>query len=179
MRQFALIPFSCLFLGIVFLGSSCSREGADNSTASGQAAQGASADSGGGTTSGATAVMPPGPPMKFEQPPVTNLSQIYSSTNPESFWTRSADFADVTVQEILPGRQFILVGTDKDHTLVVQLNQTHPELKPGQKVEVMGIIDPLGKDKSQWNVSAVELQVLERHSIFVREVSIRPAPDNR
>jgi hypothetical protein len=129
--------------------------------------------------SGASAPAIPGPPLKFEQAPITNISQILNSTDAESFWTRTVNLSNVTVQQIFRHEQFVMVGPDPDHTLVVQLSRSRPGLKPGEKISVAGIIDPLGKDKSQWNVPAPEEKILKQHQIFIREAANGSAKDNR
>lgn len=155
---------------VMLLVPSCSREG--NSA---QPARGGSADPGDGTMSGASAPAVPGPAMTFQLPPVTSLSEIFSATNVEALSTRTVQLTGATVQQVFPDGHFMAIGPDSEHTLMVQFSGLHPEIKAGQKVDVMGIIDPLGKDKSQWNVSPAEQQVLDRHNVFVREVTIRQA----
>lgn len=61
------------------------------------------------------------------------------------------------------------------HAVPVQIGGLHPEIKEGEKINVSGMIDPLGKDRSQWNVTPAERQALEGYTIFIRPASITPA----
>jgi hypothetical protein len=162
-------------LAILFLEPSCSRQDEGSSAASAQPAQGGSADPGGGKIDGATAPAAPGGPMKYEKPPVTDISELFNTNNAEALWTRGIDLTGVTVQQIFADKQFILVGPDKEHSVMVQVSEQHPEINVGQKVDVTGVINPTGRDKTQWNVSPDEQKLLTQHSIFVLAKSIRSA----
>lgn len=111
--------------------------------------------------------------MNYQKPAVTNLSELFNTNNPTAFWTRTVYLSGVTVQQVFKDGQFIVVGPDKNHALPVQLGELHPELKPGRKVDITGVIDPTGDDKSQWNVRPEELQVLSQHPIFIQERSLK------
>lgn len=114
------------------------------------------------------------PTMKFQLPPITNLQEILA-TNEQNLWTRTVNLSDVKVQRFLNDKHFLLIGRDGGQTVLVQLGGLHPEIKEGQKVNISGMIDPLGKDLSQWNVSPADRQVLARHTMFIRPASITPA----
>jgi hypothetical protein len=113
--------------------------------------------------------------MNFEKAAVTNLSQLFNTNNPTAFWTRAVNLSRVTVQQVFKDGHFIVIGTDKDHALPVQMIELHPEIKVGQKVDLSGVINPTGHDKTQWNVRPEEQNVLAQHSIFIQERSIRPS----
>ena len=56
--------------------------------------------------------------MPFEQPPITDLSQILSNSNTQALWTRTVNMSGVKVQKILGDKLFILVGPDSAHSVV-------------------------------------------------------------
>jgi hypothetical protein len=174
MRRCNWTTLGSVLTATAILASACSREGNGKS---GPGAQGGSADPGssvsGGVVDGATEPRLPGPPMNFEKAPVTNLFELFHTNNPEAYWTRAIQLSGVTVQQIFPDKQFIVIGPDNDHTLLVQMFGSHPEIKTGGKVDVAGIIDPIGFDKTQWNVTADEQKILARHSIYIQARSIQ------
>jgi len=177
MRHCKLILLLSSLLAVVYVEPACSRHDQGNSGQTSEPARGGSADPGGGNVSGSTAPTLTGRTMEFENPPLTDISQIFSLTNPnpQALWTRPVDLTGVTVQEVLPSKQFILIGSDKQDSMLVQVGGAHVELKPGQKVDLKGVIDPLGKDKSQWNVGPEEMQVLNQHTMFISANSIQTA----
>jgi hypothetical protein len=173
------ILLSSLLLVLAILGPACSRQGNGNSGTT-ATAQGGSDDPGGSVTGsrvdGATEPHPPGGPMNFEKAAVTNVLELFHTNNPTAFWTRPVDLSGVTVQQIFADGHFIVVGPDKDHTLPVQMGELHREIKVGQKIDIVGVIDPIGRDKTQWNVQLEEQKVLAQHSIFIQARSIKPSP---
>ncbi len=154
-----------------FLLPACSRQD-NNGSAQGGSDDPASSVTG-GAVDGATVPQPPGSPMKYQQAPVTDISAFFNTNNPTAFWSRSVDLAGVTVQQVFKDGHFIVVGSDKEHALPVQMSELHPETKPGQKVDLTGVDDPTGHDKSQWNVRPEEQQILAQHSIFIQARSIK------
>ena len=173
MKKFNWILLSGLLAATTYLVPACSRQG---NSATGQ---GGSDDPGGslasGTVDGATEPRPPGAPMKYQQAPVTDMSVFFNTNNPTAFWSRSVNLSGVTVQQVFKDGHFIVVGTDKDHALPVQMSELHPEIKVGQKIDLSGVVNPTGHDKSQWNVEPAEQQVLGQHQIFIQERSIKTA----
>lgn len=171
------ILLSNLLLALALLEPACSQKAGENNSASSSTAQGGSDDPGssvtGGRVDGATEPPPPGPPMNYQKAPVTDISELFHTNNPTAFWTRVADLSGVTVQQVFSDGHFILVGSDKVHTLLVQMDELHPGLKAGQKVDIKGIINPTGHDKSQWNVRPDEQQALAQHSIFIQARSVQ------
>lgn len=113
--------------------------------------------------------------MKFQEPPITDLRKILNTNDSDAFWTRSVNLSDVTVQRNLHDEGFILIGTDDQHTVLVQLDKPHPEFREGQKVNVTGRINPLGKDLSQWNVKPADQQVFQGHTMFISATSVIPS----
>lgn len=105
--------------------------------------------------------------MNSALPPLTDLRQFLDSSNQVTFWTRRVDWSGVTVQRNLHDEGFILVGPDNDHTVLVRLEKAHPELREGQKVDLTGIVDPMGKDLSQWNVKPADREVFQGHTMFI------------
>jgi hypothetical protein len=158
---------------MTFLAPACSRQANNNSAQGGSDDPGSSLTS--GVVDGTTEPHLPGPPMNFEKAAVTNLSQLFNTNNPTAFWTRAVNLSRVTVQQVFKDGHFIVIGTDKDHALPVQMIELHPEIKVGQKVDLSGVINPTGHDKTQWNVRPEEQNVLAQHSIFIQERSIRPS----
>jgi hypothetical protein len=169
MRRCNWILLSGFLLATTFLAPACSRQSDNNS------AQGGTDDSGSSINGGAAEPRPPGPPMNFEKAAVTNLSQLFNTNNPTAFWTRPVDLSGVTVQQVFKDRQFIVVGSDKEHAVPVQLIESHPDIKPGQKLDLTGVINPTGHDKTQWNVLPEEQKLLAQHSIFIQERTIKPS----
>ena len=171
MRRFNWILLLGLLAATTCLVPACSRQG--NSAS----AQGGSDDPGNTVTSGvvdgATVPQPPGSPMKYEQAPVTDVSVFFTTNNPTAFWSRSVNLTGVTVQQVFKDGHFIVVGPDKDHALPVQLSELHPEIKVGQKIDLSGVVDPIGQDKTQWNVAPDEQNVLAQHQIFIQERSLK------
>lgn len=167
MRRFGFIA---VLLAAAFVVCSCSKQNSGNSTSSAQPPRGAAQDPGGGTVSGATAPQMPGAPMSFEKPPITDIGELVNSTNNQGLWTRTVNLSGVTVQRRLGS--FILVGPDKNHVVPVQLGGQSSKVEPGQKVNVGGMIDPLGKDKSQWNGNPDVQKDLSSYSIFIRATTI-------
>src|SRR4051794_24699058 len=108
MRRCHWILCSSFLLGILVLQPSCSREGSTSSPT--PQAAGGSADPGGGTIDGATVPSAPGAAMKYQQPAVTDISELFKTNNPEAYWTRSINLTGVTVQQVFSDHQFILVG---------------------------------------------------------------------
>jgi len=159
------------------LEPACSQKGSDVNSGSTATAQGGSDDPGssitGGRVDGATEPPPPGVPMNYQKAAVTNISELFNTNNPAAFSTRAAELSGVTVQQVFPDKHFIAVGSDKDHSLMVQMGELHPEIKAGQKVDIRGVINPTGHDISQWNVQPEEQQALAHHPIFLQERSIK------
>lgn len=160
-----------MLLITALLESACSRQGDANSAQGGSDDPRASIT--GAVIDGATEPRPPGPPMKYEQPPITDMAVFFNTNNPMAFWSRSVNLTGVTVQQVFQDRHFILVGPDKDHALPVQLIESHPEIKPGQKIDLTGVVDPVGGDKTQWNVLPAEQNALGKHSIYIQERSLK------
>ena len=170
---FSMRKVALFFIFVVFLGGlmicSCSKE--NGTTPSGP---GGGAESAGGAAAGQDGSQMATPPMGFQLPPITDLHQLLA-TNGEAFWTRNVELSHVMVQRVLSDKQFILIGPDNSQTVPVQLNGSHPEIKEGREVDISGIIDPLGKDLSQWDVPPPERQALAGHTMFIRAVSIKPS----
>lgn len=110
--------------------------------------------------------------MQFQLPPITDLHQLL--TNGEVFGTRNVDISHAMVQQVFSDQQFVMVGPDTSQTVAVELNGLYPQIKEGQEINVLGIIDPLG-DLSQWNILPAERQALAGHTMFIRAVSIKPS----
>src|SRR5215469_4480489 len=158
---------------MVGIGVSCSRQGEENSN-SAQSPPSGGAESGGGSMAGQQTNQT-GPIMKFEQPPITDVRMVVGTNNSEALWTRSVNLSGVTVQQNLHDEGFILIGTDDQHTVLVQLDKPHPKLGEGQKVDLTGTIDPMGKDLSQWNVKPADRQVFQEHTMFISATSVAPS----
>jgi hypothetical protein len=168
MARFSLLPLLTV-IGLGFGVASCFRDGANNNA---ETTSRGSAESAGGQASG-TDVKPPGPPMTFEQPAVTDLQDLFRSTNAQALWTRTLNASGVKVQQISQDKQFMLVGPDAQHSVVVQMKELQPEIKMGQTVDVTGVINQLGQDLSQWNVSPEDRQMMAGRTLFVRANSVR------
>ena len=125
------------------------------------------------TVDGETVPRPPGPPMNYQKAPLTSISELLDTNNPAVFWSRTIELSGTTVQQVFADGHFIVVGPDKDHTVAVQVEQLHPEIKVGQKVDISGIIDPTGTDKTQWNIAPDEKKALTQHSVFIQGRSIQ------
>ena len=156
-------------IALGFGAASCFRDASNNNA---ESTSRGSAETPGGQASG-TDVKPPGAPMTFEQPAVTDLRDIFSNTNAQVFWTRTLNVTGVKVQRISKDKQFMLIGPDSQHAVVVQMKELQPEIKPGQNVDVAGTIDHLGQDLSQWNVSPEDRQMMTGRSIFVRATDVK------
>lgn len=113
--------------------------------------------------------------MKFQEAPITDVGKIVEISNSEAFWTRPVNLSGVTVQRNLHDEGFILIGIDDQHTVLVQVDKPRPELREGQKVDLTGIIDPMGKDLSQWNVKPADRQVFQGHTMFISATSVTPS----
>lgn len=164
MRERALFLVFIVFLsGLI---CSCSKENQPPSGPSG------SAESAGGAIKGQEGSQMSTPPMRFQLPPLTDLHQLL--TNGDVFQTRNVDISHAMVQRVFSDKQFVLVGPDDSHTVPVQLNGLYPQIKEGQEINVLGIVDPLG-DTSQWNVLPTERQALAGHTMFIRAVSVKPS----
>lgn len=134
---------------------------------------GGGAESAGGAAAGQESSPNAAPPMRFQLPPITDLHQLLT-TNAEAFETRNVDISHAMVQRIFRDKQFALIGPDDSHTVPVELNGLYPQIKEGQEINVLGIIDSLG-DPSQWNVLPAERQTLAGHTMFIRAISIKPS----
>lgn len=179
MRQCNWILLAGFLLATIILEPACSKQGSTDSDSAGQPAQGGSADPASSLTSGkidgATVPQAPGAPMNYEKQAVTNIQELFNTNNAGAYWTRGADLTGVTVLQIFSDKQFLIVGSDKEHTLLVRLEQLHPEIKVGQKVDLYGVINPTGSDKSQWNVHPDTQNAIGEHSIFISAKTIRVA----
>src|SRR5256885_1717821 len=94
---------SLLGLIVATLGFGCSRESTSTSDSTTQSGRGGG-ESTGGAASDQDNSKAPGPPMTYEQPPLTDLHTLLTATNAEAFWSRSVDVSNVTVQRILRDR---------------------------------------------------------------------------
>lgn len=168
----ALFQSFVLTAFIGWLMCSCSRQGPAPSAATGNAPAG-SANTPGGAATGQANSQQPGPPMTFERPPMTDLRPLLTNDT-EAFWTRTIDVSNVQVQRVFANGEFLLVGPDSTNTVVVQVRESHPEIKVGQRVDISGIIDPIGSI-SQWNVSPQAHQMLAGHTMFISGDSVKPA----
>lgn len=154
-------------------GTSCSRQGANSNSGSSSSSGGA--ESGRGASTEQQTNQPSGPIMTFQEASITDVRKIVGTNNSEAFWTRRVNLSGVTVQRNLHDEGFIVIGTDDQHTVLVQLEKPQPELREGQKVDVTGTINPIGKDLSQWNVKPVDRQVFQGHTMFISATSVTPS----
>jgi hypothetical protein len=56
----------------------------------------------------------------------------------------------------------------------VQLQEVRPQLKPGDTLDIAGIINPLSSDLSQWNINPADQERLKGFNTFVIETRSQP-----
>jgi hypothetical protein len=119
-----------------------------------------------GSASGRGVSPATGSRMTFEFPTLTNVQEIVSSPNPAALITQHVELRGVRVQRVLSS-QYVIVGQAEGKGIVVRLQELIPDVKPGQSLNITGIVAQLGEDLSHWELDPASKQLLSGQSIFI------------
>ncbi len=86
--------------------------------------------------------------------------------NPVALIGQQVQWSNVPVQRVF-NSQYVLVGTSSDTGVVVRLKELIPNLQPGQRLNVSGMIAQLGDDLSHWEMEPEHKKALEKTAVFV------------
>jgi hypothetical protein len=110
-----------------------------------------------------------GPMMTFQREPLTQVSQITSSSNPDALVTQQVQLAGVPIKRVLSS-QYVIIRDESDRGVVVRLKEALPDVKPGQKLNVTGMISQLGEDLAHWELDPENKKIAGEFSIFVNAI---------
>jgi hypothetical protein len=127
-----------------------------------------------GSASGRGSAPGSGRQMAFQDPPLTNLTEIIGH-DPQRALTGRSVIVEAPVYRILSNLYF-LAGTDRDRAVLVRVEKDHPELRPGQKVRIQGRISDLGDDLSLYSIDIPDKQLVTHHTILVNANLIETIP---
>ena len=113
--------------------------------------------------------------MTYDQPSLTSVTEILAASNPVALATRSVQLMGVPVQQVF-SPQYFLVGHDSAHVIVVRSKELYPNLKSGQNVNIVGVIEQLGQDLSQWQLDPKYKAVVGQHPIFINAIQVTVTP---
>lgn len=158
---------SALLLALALSGAACNQNGGGNSNTNGVTNASERME---GLPSGIGSAAATGREMTYQEPALTEVDTIVSNTNPTSLVSRPVNLSQVKVQRVLSD-QYLVVGPDNDHTVLVRLEKSRPGLKAGETVNVSGVIAQLGEDLARWNLDPENKKIAARYSIFVNAIS--------
>ena len=117
-----------------------------------------------------------GPEMTYNRPPLTSIGEILSQSNQVvALATQSVQLTGVPVQQVF-SPQYFMVGPDATHGIVVRSKELYPNLKPGQNVNIAGMIQQLGEDLSQWQLDPKNKAIVGQHPIFINAIQVTVNP---
>lgn len=128
-----------------------------------------------GSPSGRGTAPAVGAMMEYQRAPITQIREALNISNAAALTSRPVDLADVPVQRILTP-QYVLVGPDQNHVLVVRLKELAPGLKAGQHLAINGVLEPLGKDLRQWELDSESREIVGQHTVFVNAIQSSVLP---
>jgi hypothetical protein len=162
-----------LSLGLAALAPSCSREPEHSSdlSATGTSTNGAPASGQEGEPNGRGSAPAVGPNMTYQQPPITDVGSIVSNANPTALLTQPVQLSRVKVQRVL-NPEYVLVGPDPQHTVIVRLKERMPQIQANAELEVSGVITQIGEDLSQWNLNDDEKKLVPKGGVFINAIKV-------
>lgn len=102
---------------------------------------------------------------------ITSIQEVFQSSNPAALGGRRAEWSNVQIQRVL-NAEVLLVGT-KDHQVLVRRQTTNPQVRPGQMVDLTGIINQMPATTQGWDTPGTDLKLLKNQSIFLNALSLR------
>jgi hypothetical protein len=103
--------------------------------------------------------------------PVTDLSALLHSENVSSSAGRSVEFANIIVRRVFDSKTF-LVGQNADKQIVVRLSRPYPKLRPGQQIQLTGVIRRTSEFSGEWPWAGPNVPVEADFPVFIDATSM-------
>lgn len=115
-----------------------------------------------------------GPAMTIDERPLKTIDEVVSQPNALALTGRQVQFSAEPVQRVLSS-QYVVIGSSDDRGIVVRLKEALPELKPGERLNITGMIAQLGADLAHWELDQDKKDIVRRYPIFINAVASEPA----
>lgn len=98
--------------------------------------------------------------------PLVTVEDVTKQSNRQALIGRQVQWRNVPVQNVF-NEQYLVVGSGGQEGVVVRLTEAMPGLKPGDSVNVSGMIAQLGEDLAHWQINQEQKDMIQRQRIFV------------
>lgn len=99
-------------------------------------------------------------------PQVTKIRQILNAHPQTKLQDHPVWLRKTVIQQVL-NDQFFLIGPTKRREVVVRSKEKHRALKPGQEVEVKGIIMQVPQQLTSWYLTPEHQKIVVKHPVYI------------